>query len=163
MTRNYSKVWQDYNVSQLLQSVTGVTKCDSQSLQSVTGFTKCDKKLLKNVAGITNCNSYYKVWYAVLIYKLKSSGINWWLVESFSNRFQRVLLNGQISDWLPVKTGLPQDSILGPLFFLININDLTDNLVSSVKIFADDTSLFSTVHDTKLNNDLKKISEWAYK
>ena len=107
--------------------------------------------------------AFDKVWYAVLIYKLKSSGINWWLVESFSNRFQRVLLNGQISDWLPVKTGLPQDSILEPLFFLININDLTDNLVSSVKIFADDTSLFSTVHDTKLNNDLKKISEWAYK
>ena len=107
--------------------------------------------------------AFDKVWYAVLIYKLKSSGINWWLVESFSNRFQRVLLNGQISDWLPVKTGLPQDSILGPLFFLININDLTDNLVSSVKIFAADTSLFSTVHDTKLNNDLKKISEWVYK
>ena len=61
MTRNYSKVRQDYNVSQLLQSVTGVTKSDNQSLQSVTGFTKCDKRLLKNVAGITNCNSYYKV------------------------------------------------------------------------------------------------------
>ena len=90
-------------------------------------------------------------------------------MESFlSNRFQRVLLNGQTSEWLPVKAGVPQGSILGPLFFLIYINDLSDDLVSTIKLFADDTSLFSVVHDSnisanELNNDLQKISEWAYK
>ena len=107
-----------------------------------------------------------------LTFKLKSVGVSDSLlncIESFlSNRFQRVLLNGQTSKWLPVKAGVPQGSILGPLFFLIYINDLSDELVSTVKLFADDTSLFSVVCDSnisayELNNDMQKISEWAYK
>ena len=71
-------------------------------------------------------------------------------------------------EWLPVKTGVAQGSILGPLFFVIYINDLSDDLVSTVKLFADGTSLFSVVHESnisanELKNDLQKISEWAYK
>ena len=64
--------------------------------------------------------------------------------------------------------GVPQGSILGPLLFLVYINDLPDNLESLAKLFADDTSLFSTVHGPHksaklLNDDLLKISNWAYK
>ena len=60
-----------------------------------------------------------------------------------------------------VKAGVPQGSILGPLFFLIYINDLSDDLVSTVKLFADDTSLFSAARDSnisayELNNDMQK-------
>ena len=90
------------------------------------------------------------------------------LEESFlSHRFQRVVFNGQSSTWLPVTAGVPQGSILGPLFFLIYINDLSNSLSSTAKLFADDTSLFSVVNDVNLsqfhlNSDLKKISEWAY-
>ena len=56
---------------------------------------------------------------------------------------------------------------MGPLFFLIYINDLGNNLSSTVKLFADDTSIFSIVHDIdlsskQLNDDLKKVSDWAY-
>ena len=85
-----------------------------------------------------------------------------------SNRFQRVLLNGQTSKWLPVKVGVTQVSILGPLIYLIYINDLSGDLVSIVKLLADETSLFSVVCDRnistyELNNDMQKISEWAYK
>ena len=84
------------------------------------------------------------------------------LIKNFlDNRPQRVLLNGQASDWLPVKAGVPQGSILGPLFFLIYLIDLPDNLTSSVMLFTDETSLFSTVYDTAasinvLNEDFKK-------
>ena len=87
------------------------------------------------------------------------------LVESFlSNRYQRVVLYGQASSWADVKAGVPQGSILGPLFFLIYINDLSENLKSTVKLFADDTSLFHVVKDPNtsaeiLSHDLTRISE----
>ena len=90
------------------------------------------------------------------------------LFQSFlDNRYQRVLLNGQNSHWELIKVGVPQGSILGPLLFLILINGLPNNLISNVKLFADDTSIFSIVNDInvsteEINNDLKRISEWAY-
>ena len=72
-----------------------------------------------------------------------------------------------ISSWSNILTSVPQGSILGSLLFLIYINDLSDGLKCSPKLFADDTSLFSTVHDINeatndLNNDLIKITKWAY-
>ena len=84
-----------------------------------------------------------------------------------SDRKQRVVLNGQKSTWENVNAGVPQGSILGPLLFLIYINDLSGNLSSKAKLFADDTSLFNVVHDintsaNELNNDLKKVSNWAH-
>ena len=104
-------------------------------------------------------------------YFIKSIGISGTplkLIESFlSGRYQCVLLNGQASSWSPVLAGVPQGSILGPFFFLIYINDFSHNLSSTVKLFADDTSVSSIVHDIdsstkQLNDDLKKISAWAY-
>ena len=56
------------------------------------------------------------------------------------------MLNGQHSSWANVKAGVPQGSILGPLLFLIYINDLSNGFNSSVKLFADDTPLFSAVN-----------------
>ena len=89
------------------------------------------------------------------------------LCDFLKNRKQRVLLNGQVSDWSDVRAGVPQSSILGPLLFLIYINDLSEGLSSNVKLFADDTSLFSVIHDSntsalELNSDLTKINRWAF-
>ena len=89
------------------------------------------------------------------------------MTDFLDNRTQRVILNGQYSSWAKVEAGVPQGSILGPLLFLIYINDLSDNLASNPKLFADDTSLFSVVKNVDasnidLNNDLKKIGEWAF-
>ena len=89
--------------------------------------------------------------------------------HSFLNdKHQRVVFNGQLSDWAPILAGVRQCLTLGPLLFLIYTNDLPDNLNLLIKLFADDTSLFSTVcdpnHSAKVVNDgLSKISEWAYK
>ena len=78
------------------------------------------------------------------------------------------MLNDQCSSWSSVLAGIPQGSILGPLLFLIYINDLPENLQSTVKLFADDTSLFSTVYEpnisaTQLERDRKITSHLAYK
>ena len=107
--------------------------------------------------------AFDKVWHDGLLYKLRCMGI--WgeylgLINSFlSDRFQRVLLNGQTSKWSQIKAGVPQGSVLGPLLFLIYINDLPERLTSNVKFFADDTSIFSVVCDSSssslsLNEDL---------
>ena len=82
------------------------------------------------------------------------------------NRYQRVVLNGQSSKWQNVNVGIPQGAVLGSPFFLIYINDLPRGPHSDVKLFADDSSLFSVTHDVDassatLNNDLGKIQEWT--
>ena len=89
-----------------------------------------------------------KVWHEGLWYKLESIGISGNLIlfcNFLNNRYQRVVINGQHSNWAPILAGVPQGSILGPQLFLIYINDLPHNLNSVFKLFADDTSLFSTV------------------
>ena len=89
------------------------------------------------------------------------------ILKTSFQRKQRVVLNGQHSSWTNVQAGVPQGSILGPLFFLIYINDLFDGLTSNPKLFANDTSLFFVVQNINstandLNSDLIKISDWAF-
>ena len=69
------------------------------------------------------------------------------LTDFLSNRKQIVVLNGQHSSWADIKAGVHQGFILGPLLLLVYINDLSENLHSNLKLFADDTSLFSIVID----------------
>ena len=115
--------------------------------------------------------AFDKIWLPGLIIKIKSFGISGDLLELIKdfleNRFQRVILNGQTSELEKIDAGVPHGSILGPLFFLIYINDLTDGISYTVKLFADDTSLFSIAKNKnssalQLSNDLDKISDWAY-
>ena len=89
-------------------------------------------------------------------------------MEDFlANRYQRVILNGQVSKWAAVKAGVPQGLTLGPLLFLIYIIDLSKELSPNRRFFTDDTFLFSVGRDTNLSanaliNDLLKINNWAY-
>ena len=89
------------------------------------------------------------------------------LSDFLRNRKQRVTLNGQSFSWINVNAGVSQGSIVGPLLFLIYINDLSDGLSSNAKLFADDTALFLVVHDIntsaiELNKYLKKIKDWDF-
>ena len=112
--------------------------------------------------------AFDRVWHKGIIFKLKQLGVEGEalnIIESFlADRAQRVVLDGQVSDWAPVEAGVPQGSILGPLLFLVYINDLIEVVDSDINIFADDTFIFR-IHDQNstemLNNDLKKITEWA--
>ena len=115
--------------------------------------------------------AFDKVWHEGLLIKLKQNGISGNLLNVITDflyqRKQRVVLNGQHSSWTNIEAGVPQGSILGPLFFLIYINNLSDGLTSNPRLLADDTSLFSVIHNINsktndLNIDLMKISNWAF-
>ena len=68
-----------------------------------------------------------------------------WIVDFLKNRKQRVLVNGSPSDWSDVISGVPQGSVLGPILFILYINDLPECVNSSIKLFADDTKIYKTV------------------
>ena len=115
--------------------------------------------------------AFDKVWHERLILKLNQYGISenlLRLIKCFlKNRKQKVALNGQTSSWTNVLAGVPQGSILSPLFFLIYINDVSDDFSSNPKLFVDDAFIFSVIRDKntsskELNNDLRKISNRAY-
>ena len=103
--------------------------------------------------------------------ELKQNGISGRLLRLFENylhnRKQRVVLNGSLSDYSEIESGVPQGSVLGPLLFLIYINDLERNIKSDINFFADDTMLFSIVRNPvisadDLNHDLDIIYQWAH-
>ena len=110
------------------------------------------------------------VWHDGLIYKLRRNGVSGQflkLIQRFlADRMQRTVLNGKTSQWGKISAGALQGSILGPLSFLVYINDLTTDLKCNVKLFVDDTSIFSVVLDPNecaadLNHDLDLIKRWA--
>ena len=115
--------------------------------------------------------AFDKVWHDGLIFKLRQNGVEGKFLELIhnylNNRSQRVMLNGTASARGPIKSGVPQGSVLGPLLFLVFINDLECGIKSQVKFFADDTSLFSIVKDPnitadELNHDLNLINQWSW-
>ncbi|MES9883416.1 MAG: reverse transcriptase family protein [Sedimenticola sp.] len=116
--------------------------------------------------------AFDRVWHRGLVLKLRSAGITGsllsWISNYLQNRRQCVVLPGFSSDFSPVYAGVPQGSILGPLLFLVYINDIVLGINSTIKLFADDTSLYIVV-DTPdnaalaLNSDLETIHEWAGK
>ena len=90
------------------------------------------------------------------------------LLRNFlTNQQQRVVLNGKNSSWLTVTSGVPRGSVLGPLFFFVYINDIVEGLQNEIKIFADDSFIFSVVKDkdeaaASLNQGLERVSLWAW-
>jgi hypothetical protein len=106
-----------------------------------------------------------------LIEKAKAYGFDEkllrWLANFLRNRRQRVVMGEAVTEWLDVLSGVPQGSVLGPLLFIIYINDMSDSVVNLLKLFADDSKLVSVIKCeedlVRLQQDLDKISEWAIK
>ena len=116
-------------------------------------------------------SAFDAVWHAGLLKKLEQLNINGEVLELFSSylseRSAVTVVDGQKSTQLPLNAGVPQGSRLGPLLFLIYINDIVNNLESMPFIYADDTTLIATASTTWettniLNRDLVKISNWAH-
>ena len=116
--------------------------------------------------------AFDKVWHKGLLHKLFAIGVRGqlynWFKDYLSSRQQCVVLKGKQSDFLTIQSGAPQGSVLGPLLFLIYINDITHNIESIIKLFADDTSISLALRNPFrraeiLNADLERINNWAKK
>ena len=115
--------------------------------------------------------AFNKVNHLKLLYKLQVHGVQGrtlgWIESFLLGRSQTVVLNGESSDELAVLSGVPQGSVLGPILFLLYINDLSENLQSQVRLFADGTAVYLAVQgpddSEKLQNDLNLLQEWEEK
>ena len=114
--------------------------------------------------------AFDKVDHHILLRKLKHFGITKqvgiWLASSLSDRKQFVQIPGGISEFGQVSSGVPQGTVLGPVFFLILIADITKNVkFSKISSFADDTRLYSTIRSPtdsdQLQCDLNSVHDWS--
>ena len=115
--------------------------------------------------------AFDKVLHDVIIFKLTQNRISGNLLkllrDFLSERRKHVVFNGQASTWTNITAGVPQGSILGLILFLVYINDLSEGLSTNDKLFADDTSLFTLIHDSQtsanvLSKDLEMIHNWPF-
>ena len=130
-------------------------------------FSNMDNGLLNGVLFLDLKKAFDTVDHEILLKKLSFYGVDSislkWFQSYLTDRKQRTYVNGSLSDYGSTVCGFPQDSILGPLLFLIYINDLPASGLSSIpRLYADDTCLTLTSHDLtdlqiKLNNDLSKV------
>ena len=119
-----------------------------------------------------------RVWHTGLLHEFRSYGISgkiFDLISSFlSNRRLQVVLDGKSSQEYPVNFGIPESSILGPTLFLLPINDLPDDIISNIALYADDTTLFSKCNQasdlwqqlelvSKLESNLRETVDWGRK
>ena len=112
--------------------------------------------------------AFDKVNHSKLLWKLHQYGIRGhvlnWVRAFLGSRSQRVVIEGEESESIPVTSGVPQGSVLGPILFLIYINDLPDEVCSRVRLFADDTALYLTMESEDsgptLQSDLDILSMW---
>ena len=101
---------------------------------------------------------------------VKAVGPFYWIEQWLTDRRQRVVVDGEVSNWKPVLSGVPQGSVLGPIspiLFLIYINHLEEGVTSKILKFADDTKLFRKIKGNwdkqQLQDDIDKLIKWSEK
>ena len=108
--------------------------------------------------------AFDKVPHHRLILKLKSHGMGnsiiHWIEQWLNDRRQRVVVDGEFSSWKPVLSGVPQGSVLGPILFLVYINDLEGGVTGKILKFADDTKLFRNVKEIGDKQKLEIIKNY---
>ena len=146
--------------------------CVTQLIEVLDTWTSMiDEEGGVDVAYLDFSKAFDSVPHQRLLKKLKAHGINGnmlkWIESFLSNRKQCVVVNGTKSSWTKVLSGIPQGSVLGPILFVVYINDLPDDLKGHVKMFADDTKVYSHIRNNDdcelLQNDLDSLSNWSEK
>ena len=135
--------------------------------QSTSGL----KTLITHAVFLDFAKAFDSVPHERLLLKLDHMGVRGelfrWMKAFLSNRQQRVLCNGCPSTWSRVVSGVPQGSILGPLLFLIYVNDIGDNLTSHSRLFADDCVIYREISESSgcstMQEDLVRVYEWTQK
>jgi hypothetical protein len=146
--------------------------CASNLLAVLDAWTDAiDQGMPIDVIYLDLAKAFDKVSHNKLLIKLKAYGINGnllsWIKDFLIGRKQRVVVNGTTSPWTQVTSGVPQGSVLGPVLFVIYVNDLPETTLAIAQMFADDTKLFQIVTDNSsrrsLQDDINRLSDWAEK
>ena len=144
--------------------------CTTQLLHVLDYFTKhLDKGYSVDVIYLDFHKAFDTVPHQRLIQKLSSFGINGkmlqWIKDFLKDRTQKVVLNGKKSNSIPVTSGVPQGSVLGPILFTMFVNDLPSVVSSPVYMFADDTKIFRVIRTSEdysaLQHDLDLLYDWS--
>ena len=161
------------NESLLSEKQFGFIKGRSTITQLLTYLDKCVEIVAEgdvvDAIYFDFAKAFDKVPHRRLLKKLRSYGIDGkllgWIKEFLSNRTQTVKVNGTYSDPSNVKSGVPQGSVLGPILFVLYINDLPENLNSHVLLFADDTKVFRSIRTQEdarlLQLDIDALLRWS--
>ena len=129
-----------------------------------------DNNLFSCIVFCDVSQAFDRVWHRCLLFKLRQISIDGkllqWLNSYLTNRKQKVTLKSRSSIIKSILAGVPQGSVLGPLLFLVNINDIVKQLLSLTRLFADNSSLFyaaARLSDLAgiINHDLIMLSNWA--
>lgn len=143
--------------------------CETQLLEFTEETTAAmEKGISSDVIIMDFAKAFDRVNHSLLCHKLDHYGIrnntNIWIANFLLNRRQAVVVDGAKSSYVPVRSGVPQGSVLGPCLFLAYINDLPSKIASSARLFADDTAIYRllmTQNDTAiLQDDLRKLEIW---
>ena len=146
--------------------------CETQLLITLQDLTlQWDRKKQVDVAVLDFAKAFDTVPHRKLLGKLTHYGITGntysWIQSFLSDRQQCVVVDGVASEWVPVVSGVPQGTVLGPLLFLLHINDLPTAVSSSVRLFADDCLLYREIKSAQdqviLQRDLVSLEEWGIK
>ena len=144
--------------------------CETQLIQAVDDWAYVlNTHGQSDVLFLDFSKAFDKVSHKCLLHKLQYYGVsgktNDWIKSFLTGRSQCVAVDGEESDWCPVVSGVPQGSVLGPVLFLLFINDITDEVTSTVRLFADDSMIYRNIKTPEdqilLHRDLLTVFNWA--